>query len=204
MEIKNLKDITYLFDDKEYLLLGHGTGRRGESSEVIKSIFSMGLRTKDNSLYYTTLGLETSNLHDLINRLNNWPHLNSKKIILIRVPIEYININGESSDLHGEKFGAFTYPKADDDGKITYYLDPKFIIGCYDASTGMVTLNDKFEKELSLKSIETLKRGYLECVQKTKRRNERLSNAFSFLFTSSSSYDDSDLPDFDFDETKKL
>ena len=204
MEIKKLKDITYLFDDKEYFLLGHGTGRRGESSEIIESIFSTGLRTKNNSLYYTTIGLETSNIDDLINRLNNWPHLNSKKIILIRLPIEYININGESSDLHGEKFGAFTYPKADDDGKITYYLDPKFIIGCYDASTGMVTLNDKFEKELSLKSIETLKRGYLECVQKTKRRNERLSNAFSFLFTSSSSYDDSDLPDFDFDETKKL
>lgn len=203
MEIKNLKDITYLFNDKEYLLLGHGTGRRGESSEVIESIFSTGLRTKDNSLYYTTMGLETSNIDDLINRLNNWPHLNSKKIILIRVPIEYININGESSDLHGEKFGAFTYPKADDDGKITYYLDPKFIIGCYDASTGIVTLNDKFEKELSLKSIETLKKRYLECVQKTKRRNERLSNAFSFLFTSSSSYD-IDLPNFDFDETKKL
>lgn len=203
MEIKKLKEITYLFNDKEYLLLGHGTGRRSESSEIIESIFSTGLRTKDNSLYYTTMGLETNNIDDLIYKLNNWPHLNSKKIILIRLPIEYININGESSDLDGEKFGAFTYPKAND-GKITYYLDPKFIIGCYDASTGIVTLNDKFEKELSLKSIETLKKKYLECVQKTKRRNEVLGDALISLSLSSSSYNDIEMPDFDFDGPKNL
>ena len=32
---------------------GHGTGRSGNSDEIVDQIFSKGLRTKDNSLYYT-------------------------------------------------------------------------------------------------------------------------------------------------------
>ncbi len=189
----SIKDISYLFNDSKYLLLGHGTGRSLDGDDVILSIFTNGLRTKDGSLYYTTTGLDTSNIDDLINRLKSWPHLNSKKIILMRLPIEYINIKGESADLGGERFGAFTYKKEND----TYYLDPKFIIGCFDVDSSLVTLNDKFEEELTRDSIETLKSGYKRCLQKTKERHEKLDNLFPF-----DAHMEDDTLKFDHKETK--
>ena len=170
----SLSDIKDILNEERYFCLGHGTGRSGDKEEIVKSIFKTGLRTKDNSLFYTSIGLDTGDIEKLETKLNNWEHCESKKIILIRIPIKYINALGDTSDLDGERYGAFML-KREESGKIVNYVDPKFIIGCYDANNHEFESNDKFEKTLSKESIETLEKQYGEALEKTKTRLERLS-----------------------------
>lgn len=176
-----LEELNKILNASGFVCLGHGTGRSGNSDEIVASIFKEGLRTKDNSLYLTTIGLDTINIESLKNSLNNWQHLSSKKIILIRIPIDYINILGDSGDLDGERFGAFYNKKQSQDGKITYYLDPRFIVGCYDTDKQQVLLNEKFEKILSEETLKNLKTKYIQTLEKTKERIKRQENALNIL-----------------------
>ena len=169
-----LNDIKDALNEEGYFCLGHGTGRSGDKEEIVKSIFKTGLRTKDNSLFYTSIGLDTSNIEKLETKLNNWEHLESKKIILIRRPIKYINVLGDSADLDGERYGAFMLER-EESGKRVNYVDPKFIAGCYDTSVHEFESNDKFEKTLSRDSIETLEKQYRVTLEKTNARLERLN-----------------------------
>lgn len=107
-----LEQLEPLLSESGYMCYGHGTGRMGNSDEVVDSIFSEGLRTKDNSLYFTTIGLSTPtpelreqykelglsepSIEDLKKQFNNWQHQDSKKIIIARMPTEYINSMGGS------------------------------------------------------------------------------------------------------------
>ena len=50
-----LEQLEELFSQDGYICFGHGTGRKGNSDEVVDEIFSKGLRTKDNSLYFTAI-----------------------------------------------------------------------------------------------------------------------------------------------------
>lgn len=52
-----LEQLAPILSETGYICLGHGTGRSGNSNEVVDSIFDSGLRTKYNSLYYTTIVL---------------------------------------------------------------------------------------------------------------------------------------------------
>ena len=189
-----LEELESLFSQDGYMCFGHGTGRKGNSDEVVDEIFSKGLRTKDNSLYFTTVGLSTPtpymksvynklnlpepSMEGLKKQLNNWEHLDSKKIIIARLPMEYINNTGDHSDLDGEQFGAFYIEKNEPNGKIIYYLDPKFIVGCYDAQKQLFRFNDNYEKELSASTIKQLKMGYKKALEKTKKRISRTSLPF--------------------------
>lgn len=186
-----LEQLEPLLSESGYMCYGHGTGRKGNSGEVVDSIFNDGLRTKNNSLYYTTIGLSTPTpeikeqlkelgmpeptIEDLKNQFNNWQHQDSKKIIIARVPTEYINKIGERSDLDGEMFGAFYTQKLQPNGQATNYLDPRFIVGCFDVDKQAVRLNKKFEKTLSQSTIEQLKEKYKATLQKTKDRIKRAS-----------------------------
>ena len=176
-----LENLYSVLNENGYICLGHGTGRTGNTNDTVQSIFQNGLRTKDNSLYYTTIGLDTTNIEALRQRLNEWQHQDSKKIILIRLPLEYINMLGDSADLDGEKFGAFYNEKISSDGKITYYLDPKFIIGCYDVEKQAVILNSNFEKLLSEDTLRILKEKYKMTLEKTQARFKRQEEALSNL-----------------------
>ena len=183
-----LEQLEPLLSESGYMCFGHGIGRKGNSDEVVDSIFSEGLRTKNNSLYYTTIGLSTPTpenkalhkeigiseptLEDLKKQFNNWQHLDSKKIIIARVPSEYINKAGDRSDLDGEMYGAFYKQKVQVDGRETNYLDPKFIIGCYDIDKQAVRLNKNFERTLTPETIEQLKENYAKVVAKVKARKE--------------------------------
>lgn len=169
-----LNDIKDILNKDGYFCLGHGTGRNGNSEEVVKSIFEKGLRTKENSLFYTSIGLDTDDVEKLETKLNNWEHCESKKIILIRIPIKYINVLGDTSDLDGERYGAFMVKRRESE-KIINYVDPKFIVGCYDANTHEFESNDKFEKSLSRETMETLEKQYKLALEKTKARLERLN-----------------------------
>ncbi len=175
-----LNDISNILNEEGYFFLGHGTGRSSDSKKVIESIFKNGLRTKDNSLYYTTIGLDTQNIDKLNEKLKNWEHCESKKIILIRLPIEYINAMGDTADLDGERFGAFMIKK-EESNNVRYYLDPKFILGYFDTQTDEIVLNDSFEKELTIESIEKLRKQYRQTLEKTYTRLERMEKNTNFI-----------------------
>ncbi len=154
-----LEQLKSLLFESGYMCYGHGIGRMGNSDEIVGSIFSEGLRTKDNSLYFTTVGLSTPtpelkeqykesglpepSIENLKEKFNNWQHLDSKKIIIARIPIEYINTMGDYCDRDGEMFGAFYIQKVQPNRKIINYLDPKFIVGCFDVEKQVVK-NIKF------------------------------------------------------------
>lgn len=181
-----LEELEPLLSEDGYFFLGHGTGRRGNSEEIVESIFSEGLRTKDNSLSLTTIGLSTPsselkkiykeiglpepNIDDLKKQLNNWQHLDSKKIIIARIPTEYINQMADNTDLGGEKYGAFMIEEIESNGKTTNYLDPKFIVGCFDVEKQVVKLNKNFEKNLSESSLKKMKENYKKTLEKTQTR----------------------------------
>ena len=190
----SLEKLESLFSESGYAFFGHGTGRRDNSDEVVDSIFSEGLRTKDNSLYFTAVGLSTPTpeikeankklgikeptMEGLKDQLNNWHHLDSKKIIIARLPIEYINNTGDHSDLDGEQFGAFYIQEIQPNGKATNYLDPKFIVGCYDAEKQSVRLNKNFERTLNESTIIKLREGYKKALEKTKNRLSKTALPF--------------------------
>lgn len=181
-----LEQLEPLLSESGYMCYGHGTGRMGNSDEIVDSIFSEGLRTKDNSLYFTTIGLSTPtpelkeqykelglpepSIEDLKKQFNNWQHQDSKKIIIARIPIEYINSMGDRSDRDGEMFGAFYIEELQPDGKTTNYLDSRFIVGCFDVEKQAVRLNKNFERTLSPETIEKLRKGYKKALEKTKAR----------------------------------
>ena len=187
----SLEDLYNILNKNGFICLGHGTGRSENSDSVVNSIFENGLRTKDNSLYYTTIGLDTSDVNRLKETLNNWQHLSSKKIILMRLPIEYINTIGESADLDGERYGAFFNEMQSPDGKITYYLNPKFIIGCYDVERQQVLLNNNFQEELNQEMLKELRTKLKKTLEKTKERFKRQEE--SLIFTNNSNYNQDNL-----------
>lgn len=220
-----LEQLAPLLSESGYMCYGHGTGRMGNSDEVVDSIFSKGLRTKDNSLYFTTIGLSTPtpelieqykelglpepSIEDLKNQFNNWQHQDSKRIIIARIPTEYINQMGDRSDRDGEMFGAFYTQEIQSNGNTTNYLDPKFIIGCFDVEKQAVRLNKNFERTLTPETIEKLKEGYKKALEKTK---ERINSSSLYVNPNlnvqeeqpvvqlQSSTDSFDSMDFDFDE----
>jgi len=216
----SLEQLAPILSETGYICLGHGTGRSGNSNEVVDSIFDSGLRTKDNSLYYTTIVLSTPTpelkqqytemgipeptIDGLKNQFNNWEHQESKKIIIARIPTEYINQMGDRSDRDGEMYGAFYTQRTRPDGKITNYLDPKFIIGCFDAEKQAVRLNKSFEKTLTPETIEKLKEGYKKALEKTKARLQSYDKAMIISNpqeqATTSEVDDKYMESFDFDE----
>lgn len=182
----SLEQLAPLLSESGYMCYGHGTGRTGNSDEVVDSIFNKGLRTKDNSMYFTTIGLSTPtpelieqykelglpepSIEGLKKQFNNWQHQDSKKIIIARIPTEYINQMGDRSDRDGEMFGAFYIQETQENGKSTNYLNPKFIVGCFDVEKQAVRLNKNFEKTLTPETIERLKAGYKIALEKAKAR----------------------------------
>ena len=184
-----LEQLEPLLSESGYSYFGHGTGRKGNSDEPVNSIFKEGLRTKDNTLYYTAVGLDVPTpeyiqkcqelgmaiptIDGLKQKLNNWGHEDSKKIIIIRLPDEFINYAGEHSDLDGEMYGAFYNEHRQENGKVNYYLDSKFIVGCYDVDKQAVRLNKDFERTLTPETLEQLKEKYKKTVEKTNARKER-------------------------------
>ena len=215
-----LKQLEPILSESGYLCVGHGIGRSGNSNEVVDSIFQNGLRTKDNSLYFTSIvlsaptpelikqydenGMPRPTIEALQHQLNNWQHQDSKKVILARIPIDYINMMGDRSDLDGEMYGAFMITRLQEDGTPRYYLDSKFILGSYDVDTQTVKLNKSFERTLSERTKRQLQEGYSKAVAKTKKRKET-NTLFLNLAPASENMQPQretsfDLPDFDFDE----
>lgn len=189
-----LEQLEPLLSESGYMCLGHGTSRSGDSDEIVDSIFKEGLRTKDNSLYYTTVilstptpefkkmhqesGLPEPSIDQLKEQFHHWKHLDSKKIIIARIPKAYINEMGDISDLDGERYGAF-YTEKQMPNKVVYYLNPKFIVGCYDVEKQMVKLNPRFEKEFTQETIVAMAAGHKKALEKLQKRLDRVAMPFA-------------------------
>jgi DnaJ-class molecular chaperone with C-terminal Zn finger domain len=183
---QTLEELKNDLDEAGYIILGHGTG----SLENPKPIFQNGLRTKMNSLYYTTIGLNTEDIVKLQSQLNNWPHRDSENIILIKLPIQFINTIGDLGDSDGERYGAFfnehTHEKT---GKITYYLSPKYILGCYSSKNEQVKMNPNFESQLTSESFKEMLEKYINTLIKTQERFKREEETFAQGMSTKSSND---------------
>lgn len=167
VELKNLQSILI---EEGYTIFGHGTG--GKNIEAVNSIFEKGLRTSHTSLFYTTIGLDVDKeLNNFKKKLDNWEHLDSENIILIKLPNKYFNMFGDSMDLNCERTRAFVDKMYDAKGKKTYYLNPKFIIGSYNRNTSMVTINPRFERHYSKETINEMNKKLKEAMEEIKQKN---------------------------------
>lgn len=170
----SLEQLQSILTEDGFTIFGHGTG--GNNTEVIDLIFKNGLRASHTSIFYTSIGLDVDEeLKIFKNKLDNWQHLNSENIILMKLPNKYFNIYGDSMDLGCEKTGAFVNQKIDEKGNITYYLDPKFILGAYNRISGKVRINPKFEFQLTEKTIQELDEKLFKVQEKVRIKNEGLS-----------------------------
>lgn len=195
---KDFFEFEDIMSEQGYTYFGHGVGNGEDVDKIVRQIFNEGLRTKNNSLCLTTIGLDTPtpelkmmyqeigleepSMNSLKQKLDNWEHKDSKKIILIRVPTEYINRNGNGTDMNGEMYGAFMSEKQQMDGKSINYLDSNFIIGCYDSSTGDVELNKSFERTLSSETLSKIQTRFQNAINKVKARSSTFNEIEHSLF----------------------
>jgi len=178
---KNVLEVKELLTQTGYLYFGHGTGRSNSNLEkTVESIFSEGLGCRHNSLENTSCVLHTGgelSFEPFLERINNWGHFDSKKIIIFRFPVEYINLDAEMGDICGEQYFAF-YKQIEKIDGIKFYVDTKFIVGCYDANTKEFELNPNFEEVLSEQIKEELSEKLVVAKNSTKERKDSLERRF--------------------------
>lgn len=191
IRLEELKDC---LTEEGFTIFGHGTGFN--NIEAVSLIFKNGLRASHTSMLYTTIGLDVdANLIEFKEKLDQWPHLDSENIILIKLPNEFFNVIGDSMDLNCEKTGAFVNEKIDEKGNITYYLDPKFIIGAYNRNLSKVILNPNYESKLSESSLIEIKEKLLIAIAKTQEKNKRMDEHLLHLISSNDGLVDLDWND---------
>lgn len=156
------KDLLSIFGDSEQLYFGHGTG---DSKESIELIVKEGLRVKNpekvigydshlRGLTSTTIGFGFGGDEVFLENeqlLNNWPHKESKKIIILALPKKYYFPLYEvraQADCY-EQF----YIGNEEDG---YYIRPEFILGIYNSSEKSFYQNENFYKSIDLQKQKKL------------------------------------------------
>lgn len=165
-----------VFNDKEMLYLGHGTS---VDESVINSIFQSGLQVKDpesiggygfhlEGVNSTTIPLGIGNdcLFDTVSeKLNNWPHKESKNVVIIALPKQYIFTKSEVHFL-ADAYEQF-YIGNKESG---YKLRPEFIKGVYNSTERSFTLNKNFYQNFSDEKkeefFEELNNSYVEAYAK--------------------------------------
>lgn len=161
-----------IFDNSSNDYYGHGIGKNNEN--VVKSIFSNGLRCSHGSLYYTTIefGMGSTTLfNEQLETLNNWKHKGSTQIVIASLPLKFqLFVN----PLQYDKEAAYYTKMEDEEAKKLdlapgKYLRPEFIKGMYDAETGIFTSNDKYYENLPVEEQNVLfgeiKKNYIDLIK---------------------------------------
>lgn len=165
VKLEDLEDVCSL---DNCVIYGHGTGSSGDSHEIVESIFHQGIKGYESlgnmvgedrndkisgstdisdqavGLWASQDGKFSSN--DLEEKLNHWPHRESKNIILIRLPEDYFH---SMTNIRSEMSRPFYTVHEDESGHRSHYLDRRFILGNYNTETGLVELNNDFEPEIT-------------------------------------------------------
>lgn len=166
MGLGELKDC---LTEEGFTIFGHGTG--SNNIGAVDLIFKNGLRASHTSMFYTMIGLDVDdNLSMFKEKLDHCQHLDSENVILIKLPNKFFNMIGDSMDLDCERTGAFVNGRVDEKGNVTYYLDPKFIVGAYNRNMSKVILNPNYEREFSESSLIEMEEKQLKAISKTRKK----------------------------------
>ncbi len=157
-----MKQIESYFNNPNNMYYGHGTGRLG--GDVVESIFSKGLRCSHGQLYWTTcsFGFGSDTLFaENKDMMDHWKHLDSKQIVVVSLPDDYII---RSANLDNSCEEAFYYQQSnlspEDEGELlesdpeaveksmSSFVMPEFIRGYYDANNGTFTDNPSYYENL--------------------------------------------------------
>lgn len=155
-------DINKVLNNQNNIYFGHGTGV--ENKELIDSIMNDGLRCSHGSLYFTsvTLGIGTQIKDSEKELLKNWPHKDSKIIIIISLPLQYKIIDAMGMGTYNKGDSAYYYTP---DEKLRVenpfltnspYVMPEFIVGYYDARSDSFAPNPKYYEYLSSREQKDL------------------------------------------------
>ena len=150
----SLEQLNMEFNDSSLLYFGHGT----PLDSTVDSILITGLKVKNpkkiraydshlRGLDSTTIGFTTGSdslYSNERNLLDNWPHKESKNIIIVALPINYLFSPIQTRNYNTDLYEQF-YIGSEEEG---YILRPEFIKGVYDARTHSFTPNKNFYKNL--------------------------------------------------------
>lgn len=176
-------EIKKAFSDSSVYYFGHGT--TGDET-VLKSILQNGLKTvnpEEIRAYSNTLrGLDSTTVflgsgnNQLFEQekenLNNWPHKDSKNIVIISLPKEYVLRITEIGTL-ADQYKPF-YIGSEKQG---FNLRPEFIKGIYNAETHSFTENANFYQSLDeatqRRMFEDIKVAYMKSYAEVSNVNPR-------------------------------
>lgn len=160
----NLENMNNILNNNQNAYYGHGTNG---DIDTINSIFNIGLRCSHGSMYFTTcvLGRGGELGNDIFEMLNNWPHLEAEKIIIVSAPIKYNILDTASLHTYHLAANAYCYQI---EGRGNFVM-PEFVVGCYDAKTKTFSQNTKYyellPKEEQTKLFEQVKKNYAETIE---------------------------------------
>lgn len=166
-------NINDYLNNPENCYYGHGTGT--ENQKIINSIIKNGLRCSHGSLYFTSVsfGFGKEITDETKKKMKNWPHKESKIIIVVSLPYKYNIIESADIGTYHKENAAFYYIPDEEtrqSEKLTnsFYIMPEFIVGYYDARTDSFIKNDNYYEQLSHDKQEELfkkvKQNYFDII----------------------------------------
>ena len=165
----NLEDLKKILNNNENGYYGHGTNG---DKDVIDSIFKNGLRCSHGSMYFTTcvFGRPEDIDESIYEKLNNWPHLEADKVVIVSLPIKYNILESPGMKTYHQGSYAFCYDVEGDEnlapGK---YVMPEFVVGCYNAQTKEFERNSRYyellPQEEQDKVFEQVKKNYAKTLE---------------------------------------
>lgn len=178
-----MNDLKLIFNNLKNGYYGHGTNG---NENTLNSIFKYGLRNSHGTLYHTTeslgsgeeiLGSGKQINEEVLKKLNNWPHFNLKKIVILSLPLKYHIYDSAAIGTYLKLTEAFSYiPSEEDKVKEPLLIDgsytmPEFIKGYYDVNTKKFISNPKYYENLSIeeqnKLFDTIKQNYIRILDET-------------------------------------
>lgn len=147
-------DFNQILNNNQNVYYGHGTGT--DDNKVTESIMNNGLRCSHGSLYFTSVALGTGSEISKSKQelLRNWPHGDSKIIIIVSLPSKYNIIDTPGTPTYNKGNSAYYYIPSEIIRKKngltdSFYVMPEFIIGYYDSRTNSFIPNAKYYEKLS-------------------------------------------------------
>ena len=132
----NIDTINQIMNNSNNVYFGHGTGV--ENQDIVNSIMQNGLRCSHGQMNATTYALNYggSLSENNVNALNNWQHKKSKNIVIVSLPTNLLYMSSN----YDQRQESFYYKSSDG----TNYVMPEFILGYYDAETGLFHQNPNY------------------------------------------------------------